>query len=114
MAQIWLEDSKRKFTINSEFEDTIGDDAYLSNNASNDDIDDVNRSWNIIDDNSLRAKRSLPRQWSNTAMLSGLVAYENGKTVVNTNFVNYIVKQFTEIKNTLTGIARRKYISEQE
>lgn len=114
MAQIWLEDSKRKFTINSEFEDTIGDDAYLSNNASNDDIDDVNRSWNIIDDNSLRAKRSLPRQWSNTAMLSGLVAYENGKTVVNTNFVNYIVKQFTEIKNTLIGIARRKYISEQE
>lgn len=103
MAQIWLEDSKRKFTVNSEFEDVIGDDAYLSNNASNDDIDDIDRNWNIIDDNGLRAKRSLPRQWSNTAMLSGLVAYEKNKTVVNKEFVKYIVKQFTDIKNILNG-----------
>lgn len=103
MAQIWLEDNKRKFTVNSEFEDIIGDDAYLSNNASNDDIDDVDRNWNIIDDNSLRAKRSLPRQWSNTAMLSGLVAYEKNKTVVNKDFVKYIGKQFTDIKNILNG-----------
>ena len=114
MAQIWLEDSKRKFTVNSEFEDVIGDDAYLSNNASNDDIDDIDRNWNIIDDNGLRAKRSLPRQWSNTAMLSGLVAYEKNKTVINKDFVNYIVKQFTEIKNILTEVERRKYIPEQE
>lgn len=110
MAQIWLEDSKRKFTVNSEFEDVIGDDAYLSNNASNDDIDDVDRNWNIIDDNGLRAKRSLPRQWSNTAMLSGLVTYDKGKTVVNTNFTKYIKKQFTDIKNTLS----RKYVSIQQ
>ena len=103
MAQIWLEDNKRKFTVNSEFEDVIGDDAYLSNNASNDDIDDVDRNWNIIDDNGLRAKRSLPRQWSNTAMLSGLVAYEKNKTVVNKDFVKYIRKQFTDIKNILNG-----------
>lgn len=110
MAQIWLEDSKRKFTVNSEFEDIIGDDAYLSNNASNDDIDDVDRNWNIIDDNGLRAKRSLPRQWSNTAMLSGLVAYERNKTVVNKDFVKYIVKQFTDIKNILNG----KYTSVEQ
>lgn len=110
MAQIWLEDSKRKFTVNSEFEDIIGDDAYLSNNASNDDIDDVDRNWNIIDDNGLRAKRSLPRQWSNTAMLSGLVAYEKNKTVVNKDFVKYIVKQFTDIKNILNG----KYTSVEQ
>lgn len=110
MAQIWLEDSKRKFTVNSEFEDIIGDDAYLSNNASNDDIDDVDRDWNIIDDNGLRAKRSLPRQWSNTAMLSGLVAYERNKTVVNKDFVKYIVKQFTDIKNILNG----KYTSVEQ
>lgn len=110
MAQIWLEDSKRKFTVNSEFEDVIGDDAYLSNNASNDDIDDVDRNWNIIDDNGLRAKRSLPRQWSNTAMLSGLVTYDKGKTVVNTNFTKYIKKQFTDIKNILS----RKYTSIQQ
>ena len=103
MAQIWLEDSKRKFTVNSEFEDVIGDDAYLSNNASNDDIDDIDRNWNIIDDNGLRAKRSLPRQWSNTAMLSGLVAYEKNKTVINKDFVKYIVKQFTDVKNILNG-----------
>ena len=103
MAQIWLEDSKRKFTVNSEFEDVIGDDAYLSNNASNDDIDDIDRNWNIIDDNGLRAKRSLPRQWSNTVMLSGLVTYEKNKTVVNKNFVEYIKKQFTDIKNILNG-----------
>lgn len=110
MAQIWLEDNKRKFTVNSEFEDIIGDDAYLSNNASNDDIDDVDRNWNIIDDNGLRAKRSLPRQWSNTAMLSGLVTYNNGKTVVNTDFVKYVVKQFTNIKNILNG----KYTSVEQ
>ena len=110
MAQIWLEDNKRKFTVNSEFEDTIGDDAYLSNNASNDDIDDVDRNWNIIDDNGLRAKRSLPRQWSNTAMLSGLVAYERNKTVVNKDFVKYIGKQFTDIKNILNG----KYTSVEQ
>lgn len=110
MAQIWLEDSKRKFTVNSEFEDVIGDDAYLSNNASNDDIDDIDRNWNIIDDNGLRAKRSLPRQWSNTAMLSGLVAYEKNKTVVNKDFVKYIVKQFTDIKNILNG----KYTSVEQ
>ena len=110
MAQIWLEDSKRKFTVNSEFEDVIGDDAYLSNNASNDDIDDIDRNWNIIDDNGLRAKRSLPRQWSNTAMLSGLVAYERNKTVVNKDFVKYIVKQFTDIKNILNG----KYTSVEQ
>lgn len=110
MAQIWLEDNKRKFTVNSEFEDVIGDDAYLSNNASNDDIDDIDRNWNIIDDNGLRAKRSLPRQWSNTAMLSGLVAYEKNKTVVNKDFVKYIVKQFTGIKNILNG----KYISVEQ
>lgn len=110
MAQIWLEDNKRKFTVNSEFEDVIGDDAYLSNNASNDDIDDVDRNWNIIDDNGLRAKRSLPRQWSNTAMLSGLVAYERNKTVVNKDFVKYIGKQFTDIKNILNG----KYTSVEQ
>ena len=110
MAQIWLEDNKRKFTVNSEFEDVIGDDAYLSNNASNDDIDDIDRNWNIIDDNGLRAKRSLPRQWSNTAMLSGLVAYEKNKTVINKDFVKYIVKQFTDVKNILNG----KYTSVEQ
>ena len=110
MTQIWLEDNKRKFTVNSEFEDVIGDDAYLSNNASNDDIDDVDRNWNIIDDNGLRAKRSLPRQWSNTAMLSGLVAYERNKTVVNKDFVKHIGKQFTDIKNILNG----KYTSVEQ
>lgn len=113
MAQIWLEDNKRKFTVNSEFEDVIGDDAYLSNNASNDDIDDVDRNWNIIDDNGLRAKRSLPRQWSNTVMLSGLVAYERNKTVVNKDFVKYIGKQFTDIKNTLIGVSGDRISIEQ-
>nr|DAN22296.1 MAG TPA_asm: hypothetical protein [Bacteriophage sp.] len=53
-------------------------------------IDDIDRAWQIINDNGLRAKRSLPRQWSNSAILSGLVTYDSARkaTIINPAFVN--------------------------
>lgn len=110
MAQIWLEDDRRKFTINSEVDDLLDDFDYMSNNATNEDIDDVSRNWNLINDNGLRAKRSLPRQWSNSVMLSGLISLRGGKTVVSEDFIDIISNKY----NTLTKEVEKKAISDEE
>ena len=97
MAQIWLEDPKAKFVTSSQmYEDLQGDlgDEYKSQDSNNEDIDDVDRAFNIINDNALRARRSLPREWSNAVMLSGLINNNNGATVINKKFVEHVSNSY--------------------
>nr|DAH00497.1 MAG TPA: hypothetical protein [Crassvirales sp.] len=97
MAQIWLEDPKAKFVTSSQmYEDLQGDlgDEYKSQDSNNEDIDDVDRAFNIINDNALRARRSLPREWSNAVMLSGLINNNNGSTVINKKFVEHVSNSY--------------------
>ena len=97
MAQIWLEDPKAKFVTSSQmYEDLQGDlgDEYKSQDSNNEDIDDIDRVFNIINDNALRAKRSLPREWSNAVMLSGLINNINNSTVISKTFVKHISDSF--------------------
>nr|UWI35829.1 MAG: hypothetical protein [Bacteriophage sp.] len=97
MAQIWLEDPKAKFVTSSQmYEDLQGDlgDEYKSQDSNNEDIDDVDRAFNIINDNALRARRSLPREWSNAVMLSGLINNNNSSTVINKKFVEHVSNSY--------------------
>lgn len=100
MAQIWLQDPQNKFTVTQFDEDTIGAEEFTSVNAQDDTIDDVQREWKIVNDNALRAKRSLPREWSNSAVLSGLIAVNNGNTVVSPEFVKHADELFKNIKDS--------------
>ena len=111
MAQIWLEDPKAKFVTSSQiYEDLQGDlgDEYKSQDSNNEDIDDVDRSFNIINDNALRAKRSLPREWSNAVMLSGLINNTNNSTVISKTFVKHVSDSFQKLLDIVTESTKRR------
>lgn len=111
MAQIWLEDPKAKFVTSSQmYEDLQGDlgDEYKSQDSNNEDIDDVDRAFNIINDNALRAKRSLPREWSNAVMLSGLIDNKNNSTVISKTFVKHVSDSFQKLLDIVTESTKRR------
>lgn len=111
MAQIWLEDPKAKFVTSSQmYEDLQGDlgDEYKSQDSNNEDIDDVDRAFNIINDNALRAKRSLPREWSNAVMLSGLIDNKNNSTVISKKFVKHVSDSFQKLLDIVTESTKRR------
>lgn len=111
MAQIWLEDPKAKFVTSSQmYEDLQGDlgDEYKSQDSNNEDIDDVDRAFNIINDNALRARRSLPREWSNAVMLSGLINNNNGSTVINKKFVEHVSNSYQKLLEIVTESTKRR------
>lgn len=111
MAQIWLEDPKAKFVTSSQmYEDLQGDlgDEYKSQDSNNEDIDDVDRAFNIINDNALRAKRSLPREWSNAVMLSGLINNTNNSTVISKTFVKHVSDSFQKLLDIVTESTKRR------
>lgn len=111
MAQIWLEDPKAKFVTSSQmYEDLQGDlgDEYKSQDSNNEDIDDVDRAFNIINDNALRARRSLPREWSNAVMLSGLINNNNGATVINKKFVEHVSNSYQKLLEIVTESTKRR------
>lgn len=111
MAQIWLEDPKAKFVTSSQmYEDLQGDlgDEYKSQDSNNEDIDDVDRAFNIINDNALRARRSLPKEWSNAVMLSGLINNNNGSTVINKKFVEHVSNSYQKLLEIVTESTKRR------
>lgn len=111
MAQIWLEDPKAKFVTSSQmYEDLQGDlgDEYKSQDSNNEDIDDVDRAFNIINDNALRARRSLPREWSNAVMLSGLINNNNNSTVINKKFVEHVSNSYQKLLEIVTESTKRR------
>lgn len=52
-----------------------------------------NKEWILRNDNTLRAARNIPRQWSQRLLLQGLVNYVNDKTVIDKNYVTSIIAQ---------------------
>lgn len=109
MAQIWLDDKealagkeKQRRIAEEQMDDIMSLDNVTTMNKD-ESIDDIDRSWQIINDNGLRAKRSLPRQWSNSAILSGLVTYDSNRkaTVINLSFVSQIKRKFDEIEKAI-------------
>lgn len=118
MAQIWLDDKEalagkaRQRRIAEEQMDDILSLDNVTTTDKDEDIDDIDRAWQIINDNGLRAKRSLPRQWSNSAILSGLVVYDSNRkaTVVNSAFVNQVKRKFDEIEKNI----KVEYVTEDK
>ena len=109
MAQIWLDDKEalagkaKQRRIAEEQMDNILSLDNVTTIDKDEDIDDIDRAWQIINDNGLRAKRSLPRQWSNSAILSGLVTYNSARnaTIINPAFVNQVERSFNDIKKAI-------------
>lgn len=99
MSQIWLTDPQKKFTKSEDLNVAIGDltESYQSQDSNYDEISDVDRIFEIINDNALKAKRSLPRQWSNSAMLAGLIDNVNGQTVVNKVFAKHVKTEYDSL-----------------
>lgn len=109
MAQIWLDDkealdgkAKQRRIAEEQMDDIMSLD-NVTTTDKDESIDDIDRAWQIINDNGLRAKRSLPRQWSNSAILSGLVTYNSTKnaTIINPAFVTQIKRKFDEIEKSI-------------
>lgn len=109
MAQIWLDDrealagkEKQRRIAEEQMDDIMSLDNVTAMDKD-ESIDDIDRAWQIINDNGLRAKRSLPRQWSNSAILSGLVTYDPARkaTIINPAFVNQVKRRFNEIEKAV-------------
>lgn len=84
------------------YDDTELDDS-LSDLDDYDDGDmivaDRERQWLLQNDNTYRARRNLPRLWSNNAAASGLIAFENGKTTLSASFAKAISDKLNDIKS---------------
>lgn len=109
MAAIWIDVPKTKYTADS---DALQSDPMAEitqrQNISRDEIDDTNLTWSIQNDNALRAKRTLPREWSNAAMLTGLIDVNQiGETSVNKVFAKHVGDAFADIERIVTNSKRR-------
>lgn len=64
------------------------------------------RVWNIMNDNQLKARKSIPRIWSQQLYQSGLVLYDNGNNVVSKQFADGIAQRVGAITK-ITSIKGR-------
>lgn len=94
MAYMQIEDPYNSFSKESVGYDMIGGDLdFMQRDATNEDIDDIQRSWKIQNDNTLRAQFSLPKRWSNSIVQSGMVKNDKNGTTVNDTFVSQITNK---------------------
>lgn len=113
MAAMWLEDPSNTFTNSMNFGDMIGGDFdYFARDATDEDIDDVSRIWKIQNDNSLRAQFALPKQWSNTLALSGLIESGSKSTIVSKTFVNNVSEKYNLLKTRLNELKNTEVTNE--
>ena len=98
------------FYNDSELDDSLYDlDDYDAGDMI---IADRERQWLLQNDNTYRARRNLPRLWSNSAASSGLITSENGKTVLSPAFAKSVHDKYVDIKSLL--ISSNKESSEDE
>lgn len=68
------------------------------------------RDFYMQDDNGLKAIKSLPKEWSQTLAISGLIEYDekSGKNVVSGRFVDDIQTQLADLANDIKRISKQK------
>lgn len=76
---------------------------FYSNNRA---IADRDREWIMRDDNTLRAKRNLPRNWSKTAVSSGLIEFVDGKMVVSKQYSDILQSMVEHGPNSIAAIIK--------
>ena len=79
--------------------------------TSNQNFADRERKWVIQNSNSLRARFQLPKRWSKTAVISGMVTYDEStqKSHISKPFVEHVNQLLLEIK----GLLRTKLFLKQ-
>jgi hypothetical protein len=93
-----LQDPKERKRRSSDEDYDTGnsmDDAAMPKNDNRKKVyGDRERQWKLYNDNTLRAKRNLPRNWSKQFVLSGFV--KNGK--IRSTAVDNLVEKMRAIK----------------
>lgn len=75
----------------------------LQQKARENSLADRLKQWVLRNDNTLQAARNIPRRWSDSALLSGIVDLKEGNQKINEQFVN----DATEIQADIKSIYNR-------
>lgn len=85
VAQIWLNDPVEKsMGIMDLPEDMVSSVVEIPT--------DEKRTWEIRNDNTLKAKRNQPRLWSQEFASSNVIVSKDGQTIINPEYVDTLVK----------------------
>lgn len=85
VAQIWINDPVEKSTgIMDLPEDMVSSVVEIPT--------DEKRTWEIRNDNTLKAKRNQPRLWSQEFASSNVIVSKDGQTIINPEYVDTLVK----------------------
>lgn len=86
MMQTWISDPKKKSSNSSM---SLGDDQLDEYSASTSkSVSVIKRDWELVNDNQLKAIKSIPRIWSQNLYQAGLINYEQ---------MPIISKEFTDV-----------------
>lgn len=79
----------------------------LQQKAREDSLADRLKQWVLRNDNTLQAARNIPRRWSDSALLSGVVDLKEGNQKINEQFVNDAINIQADIRSIYKRDANR-------
>ena len=94
MMQIGLDSVKKRKSI---IDDELESDEESSYNTQRKQLS-RDKEWSIMNDNQLRAIKSIPRIWSQQTLQSGMV-YNDGQNKVSPDFVKGVTLRYNRVKS---------------
>ena len=66
-------------------------------------LSDRNKQWILRNDNTLRAARNIPRKWSQSLLMQGLIDRAAGDFKISKNFAKQLIKLQKSVRSKISG-----------